>query len=30
MENVDLTTAKGGTGLAKGASDDRNFETERV
>jgi hypothetical protein len=27
MENVDLMTAKS-TGLAKGVSDDRNFETE--
>lgn len=28
MGNVDLTTAKSGTRLAKGVSDDRNFETE--
>ena len=28
MENVDLTAAKSGTGLAKDVSDDRNFETE--
>lgn len=26
--NVDLTTAGGGTGLTKGVSDDRSFETE--
>ena len=28
MENADLTTAKSGTGLTKGVSDDRSFETE--